>query len=254
MHDFAITRDNVVFFDQPAVFDLELLGTRGFPVTWKPENGARVGVLRRGGTGADIRWYDTELGYTFHPMNAYERDDGATEVLLPIAPSVFAEPHLVLDEAARQSFQRWIIEPKSGTVHQELIDDTPQDFCRINERLLGSRHRYGYTAAIGAELLYDDTRVFKHDFARGTRDEHDFGDGRHPGEMVFVADPARSDQEDGGWLLGLVHDDAVDRTSLVVLDAQRVGDPPVAQVHVPRRIPYGFHGTWSADPGSEGRT
>jgi carotenoid cleavage dioxygenase len=41
-----------------------------------------------------------------------------------------------------------------------------------------------------------------------------------------------------------VHDDARNTTSLVVLDAQDVAGVPVAQVHVPRRIPYGFHGTW----------
>lgn len=79
---------------------------------------------------------------------------------------------------------------------------------------------------------------------------HDFGTGRHPGEMLFVTDPERSSEEDGGWLLGLVHDDALDRTSLVVLDAQRVGDAPIAQINVPRRIPYGFHGTWVTDTGA----
>ncbi len=244
MHDFAITRNHVLFFDQPAVFDLELLGTRGFPVVWKPENGARVGVVPQGGTDKDARWFDTELGYSFHPMNACENDDATIEIVLPLVPSVYTEPHAVLDEPARQSLQRWTIDPISEKVHQEVIDETPQDFCRINERHLGSHHRYGYTAAIGPEMLYDDTRVFKHDFLAGTREDHDFGTGRHPGEMLFVADPEREPDEDGGWLLGLVHDDALERTSLVVLDAQRVGDAPVAQVHVPRRIPYGFHGTW----------
>jgi len=250
MHDFAFTRNHVLFFDQPAVFDLELLGTRGFPVAWKPENGARVGVLPSGGTDADARWFETELGYTFHPMNGHDNDDGTIEIVLPLISSVFGDPQAVLDESARQSLQRWIVDPIGEKVHQEIIDETPQDFCRINERHLGSRNRYGYTTAIGAEMLYDDTRVFKHDFVGGTREDHDFGPGRHPGEMLFIADPERSTEEDGGWLLGLVHDDALDRTSLVVLDAQRVGDAPIAQVHVPRRIPYGFHGTWVADTGA----
>jgi carotenoid cleavage dioxygenase len=181
-------------------------------------------------------------------MSGHDNDDGTVEIVLPLIPSVFGDPGAVLDEPDRQSLQRWIIDPASETVHQEIIDETPQDFCRINDRYLGSRHQYGYTTAIGADTLFNDTRVFKHDLSDGTRDDHDFGTGRHPGELTFVSDPDRASDEDGGWLLGLVHDDARDRTSLVILDAERFGEAPVAQIHVPRRVPYGLHGTWVADP------
>jgi carotenoid cleavage dioxygenase len=89
---------------------------------------------------------------------------------------------------------------------------------------------------------FDDTRVFKHDFHSGTRATHDFGRGRHAGEFVFVTDPDRSGEEDGGWVLGPVHADG-DRTSLVVPDAQDVEGASVAEV----RIAYGFHGDWIPD-------
>jgi carotenoid cleavage oxygenase len=45
-------------------------------------------------------------------------------------------------------------------------------------------------------------------------------------------------------LMGFVHDDLSDRTDLVLLDAGTLED--VARVHVPVRIPYGFHGNWIA--------
>lgn len=239
MHDFAITRNHVLFFDQPAVFDLEAMATTGFPFAWHPENGARVGVLPR--DGGDIRWYETELGYCFHPMNAYEDDDGTIVVDVPMQDSVYRND--IFDKAGPR-LERWTIEPSSGKVRQELVDDAPQEFCRVNDSRLGSPHRFGYTIGVGLDMPYEDTRVYKHDFRAGTREVHDFGPGRHPGEFVFVGDPDRGDEEDGGWLLGFVHDDASNRTSLVVLDAQDVPGAPVATVHVPRRIPYGFHGTW----------
>lgn len=244
MHDFAITRNHVLFFDQPAVFDLAAAETSGFPFAWKPDNGARVGILSRDGNASDVRWFDTEVCYTFHPLNAYEEDDGTIVVDVPKVSSVYDDPRIVAGHEATQGFERWTIDLQAGKVHQDLLDDTPQDFCRVNGAILGSRHRYGYTAAIGRDLPYDDTRVFKHDLRGGAREVHEFGPGRHPGEFMFVADPDRSTVEDGGWLLGLVHDDARNTTSLVVLDAQDVAGVPVAQVHVPRRIPYGFHGTW----------
>jgi carotenoid cleavage dioxygenase len=245
MHDFAFTERNIVFFDQPAVFDLDRAAAGTFPYSWQPDNGARVGLLPRGGTDADVRWFDTEIGYSFHPMNAHEREDGTIVVILPLTASAFTDEYaLDIDAGEGSGFQRWTIDPVAGVVEQETLDATPQDFCRIDERLLGSPNRYGYTMALGQPDLYGETRVFKHDFVAGTREEHDFGPGRHPGEVVFVVDPARAEHEDGGWLLGLVHDDAVERTSMVILDAQRIGEDPVASVHLPRRVPYGFHGNW----------
>ncbi|HEX2849740.1 MAG TPA: carotenoid oxygenase family protein [Acidimicrobiales bacterium] len=249
MHDFAITRDHVLFFDQPAVFDLEAAITTGFPFAWKPENGARVGVLPRGGDAGDIRWFETETCYTFHPMNAYDDEAGGIVVDVPKLSSVFDDDNLVPADGKTQCLERWSIDLAAGKVRSELLDEESQEFCRVNESILGSRHRFGYTIALGHQMPYDDTRVFKHDLRAGTRDVHDFGAGNHPGEFVFVADPDRAGEEDGGWLLGLVHDEtrSTPRTSLTILDAQDVTGPPIAQVHVPVRVPFGFHGNWVAD-------
>ncbi len=45
--------------------------------TWEPERGTRIGVMPRDGGNADVRWYDTDPCYVFHPMNAYEEDGDA---------------------------------------------------------------------------------------------------------------------------------------------------------------------------------
>ena len=46
---------------------------------WAPERQARVGVMPREGTAADIRWFEVQPCYVFHPLNAY--DDGDRVVL-----------------------------------------------------------------------------------------------------------------------------------------------------------------------------
>jgi carotenoid cleavage dioxygenase len=77
----------------------------------------------------------------------------------------------------------------------------------------------------------------------GVRQVHDFGPGRHPGEFVFV--PASADSaEDEGWLIGFVVDSEHEKTDLVIIDAQHFEDAPVATVHLPHRVPPGFHGNW----------
>jgi len=47
--------------------------------------------------------------------------------------------------------------------------------------------------------------------------------------------------EGEGWVLAFMYDAAADRSDLVVLDALDVARGPVATVHLPVRVPYGFH-------------
>lgn len=61
--------------------------------------------------------------------------------------------------------------------------------------------------------------------------------------MVFVP-RAEDGAEDDGWYLTLVADRASDRSELVVLDASAPTEGPVARVHLPTRVPHGFHGNW----------
>ncbi len=45
-------------------------------------------------------------------------------------------------------------------------------------------------------------------------------------------------------MIGLVIDVENEKTDLVILDAARFEDAPVAIIHLPHRVPPGFHGNW----------
>ena len=77
--------------------------------------------------------------------------------------------------------------------------------------------------------------------ATGRLDRWQPGPGRHAGEWLFV--PAGK-AEGEGWVMAFVYDRATDRSSLVVLEAQDVAKGPVAEVHLPVRVPYGFHASF----------
>ena len=49
--------------------------------------------------------------------------------------------------------------------------------------------------------------------------------------------------EGDGVVMGYVHDRPTGRSDLVLLDAQTLED--VAAVHLPGRVPAGFHGNWA---------
>ena len=100
----------------------------------------------------------------------------------------------------------------------------------------------GDAAFLNAQPLY------RHDLKAGTRQVHDFGPNRVPGEFVFV--PRAGDAPEGeGWMIGYVIDAAKETTDLVILDASDIAKPPVASVHIPHRVPPGFHGNWLPDLG-----
>ena len=97
---------------------------------------------------------------------------------------------------------------------------------------------------LGSTDLEVGGSVFKHDLVAGTTQRRELGKGRIGGEFVFV--PASADAAEGeGWLMTYLNDLPSGTGELVVLDAQDLSD--VARVHLPRRVPVGFHGNWIPD-------
>jgi carotenoid cleavage oxygenase len=243
MHDFAISREHVLFFDLPVVFDLEV---QPFPFRWDDDTPARIGVMPRGGGDADVQWIDIDPCYVFHPMNAYD-DAGSVVVDVPKYDTMMKHSRVGPNDGSLPVLERWTIDLAAGKVRADRVDEHGQEFPRVNESLLGSRHRYGYAVElVDTRDAFDSARYLKHDFVAGTTGEHEFGPGRFPSEFVFVPSEQGS-SEDDGWLIGYVYDAATDRSDLVILDAHDFAAAPVATVHLPARVPYGFHGSWIPD-------
>jgi carotenoid cleavage dioxygenase len=277
MHDFSLTEKYVVLYDLPVALDF---GTRlssrpaktvaalltrfaerhaapdfflraamrgsdrggasptGMPYRWAPERQARVGVLPREGTAADIRWFEVQPCYVFHPLNAYDDDD---RIVLDVVrhASVFNSGLRIVPEAP--SLDRWTVDLSSGKVNEERLDDTAQEFPRVDERLVGRRHHYGYAVGYSDGVTGTPDAVLKHDLTTRRTESAAFGPGREPGEFVFV--PSSADAaEDDGVAMGFVYDRSTDRSDLALLDGQTL--ETVATVHLPARVPHGFHGNW----------
>jgi carotenoid cleavage dioxygenase len=247
IHDFALTRTHVVFMDLPVVFDLDMVA-RGLsmPYRWDDDYGARVGIMPRDGGDADVQWFDVEPCYVFHPMNAYDEDD---TVVIDVCrhPTMFAKSVEGPNDGGTPTLDRWTVDPAAGKVREERLDDRGNEFPRVNESLLMSKHRYGYAVdVVESDTAFDTAGLRKHDLRSGTVEEHVFANRGRPGEFVFVpAGDATS--EDDGYLMGFVYDPTRDSSDFVVLDASDMAADPVATVRLQQRVPYGFHGNWVAD-------
>jgi carotenoid cleavage dioxygenase len=287
MHDFSLTENHVIFYDLPVTFDAAqavadapmpgplrtptrlvmsaligrvrvpdpvtamlnrtVPGNGRMPYRWDPRYPARVGVMPREGTATDVRWFDVEPCYVFHPMNAYDGEDGTSVVLDVVRHSKMFASDFHGPNEGPPTLDRWTVDLTAGKVREERLDDRPQEFPRVDERLVGRRHRYGYamSTAAGTGVQAGDS-VLKHDLASGRTTEIHLGPGRRGSEFVFV--PSAPDAaEDDGVLMGFSYDTATDRSELTILDAS-TGEP-VGAVLLPTRVPHGFHGNWAPTEG-----
>ncbi len=55
---------------------------------------------------------------------------------------------------------------------------------------------------------------------------------------------ARDAPEGDGYVMGIVNRRAENRSDLVILDAQRMDEGPIATIKIPVRLKYGIHGNW----------
>jgi carotenoid cleavage dioxygenase len=244
IHDCALTASSVVVLDLPITFSLpEMLRGYPFPYRWNPKHEARVGLLPRNGTADQIRWFDVDPCYVFHPCNAYDTPDGGAVMDVVVHERLFHRSHQGPEEG-RMSFERWTLDPATRRVQRRVLSDERQEFPRHDERLTGSPYRYAYTAAF--DLAPEAKPLFRYDLQTGTRLTHHFGPDRVTGEAVFV--PRAADAaEDDGWLITYVYDLREQRSDLVILNAGDFDGEPQAVVHLPGRVPMGFHGNWIPD-------
>lgn len=240
VHDFNVTRNHVIFMDLPLVWDMEAFATNGLPIRWDDEYGARLGVMPRDGSNADVVWYDIDPCYVYHPLNAYEEGKDIIIDVCRMSHSMKAG-----EKDVPPVLHRWTIHTDTGRVSETPLDDLPLDFPRVPDALVGLKHRYGYGAQFDGGMP-SAIAFRKYDLATGSSTAHHLGDGRQGGEPVFV--PARgATAEDDGYLLSYVYDAADDRSELVIVDASTMSDEPVARIHLPTRVPAGFHGSWIGD-------
>ncbi|BBX19902.1 carotenoid oxygenase family protein [Mycolicibacterium duvalii] len=238
MHDFALTPNYAVFLDLPIVFDLGAAMDGEMPFVWDDDYGARFGLLRRDDPFGQVRWVDIDPCYVFHVANAHETSSGSLVLQAVRYPELWRRGG---GSDAEGVLWTWTVDPITGAVSEGQLDDRAVEFPRIDDRLATRAARY--VMSVG------NRSWVRHDLVTGDAVEHRFpasGPG-NPGEAVFVPCNDGPADESSGWYLGYVYDADRDGSDLVILDASDVAADPVATVHLPQRVPYGFHGNWIAD-------
>jgi carotenoid cleavage dioxygenase len=245
MHDFAVSRDHVVFLDAPAVFALnDAMQGKGDVIQWQPQHGCRLGVMPRTGGNREIRWLPIDPCYVYHFMNAHEDDGhlhvdaGRLERLNTFGlSSTLTDPPVTLT--------RFSIDLAKGEVTTRGLDERSLEFPRIHDGFMGTKYKVGYAATFsGTRTMANYDTTLRYDLAGGRTQSYFHGQGRFVGELVHAPDPNDPMNENAGFVLGFVYDSSNDRSELVIFAAHDITKGPLARVFISSRVPAGIHATF----------
>ena len=251
MHDFAVTRDFVVFFVRPVSLSRERARTGKSIVAWEPSLGTHIGVFPRRSKAEAIRWFTGDACMTWHCVNAFNQDDDifvdVCTQAAPAFPAVDGTPPT--EEDLEQFLTRWTLSWSApGGYTTERSSDTVCECPRIDERCAGNPYAHAYVACGGGPGTGDPFHRALGCFELASRrmTTCHFGNHGAVSEAVFVPRYADSGEGDG-FLLATVFDERRNASHLAILDAAHVSEGPIARAEVDHRIPMGFHGTWRPD-------
>lgn len=241
LHDFAITKKYAVFTDiQLGMNPLDMI-SGGSPVGSDPSKVSRIGILPRYASDeSKMKWFDVPGFNIMHAINSWDGEDDEETVTL-IAPNVLSIEHTMERlELVHAMIEKVKINIKTGIVSRQPLSARNLDFAVINGDYMGKKNRFVY-AAIGNPMP-KISGVVKIDVLKGEEVGcRLYGEGCYGGEPFFVA-REDGEEEDDGYLVSYVHDEKKGESKFLVMDAKSPEFEIVAEVKLPRRVPYGFHG------------
>ncbi len=254
LHDFAVTEHYIAFFVVPLSIDYDQMKRGGIHWSWDKDKKTYLGFLRRYGDGKDVHWIEGPARSATHTMGAFE-DRGRIYIDMevtagnpfPFMPNRDGSPP---DFAGAASYLHRLsanLTGKSKGYAIESLVPLSMPLPRQDDRYNSAHYRYGFGACpdpnapnrqqAGACLARIDiqTRTFKL-WNAGTRVSL--------AEPVFAPKSPTSREGEGYLLATAYHLDQNLRSDLVILDAERVEEGPIATVKLPVQASPQVHGLW----------
>lgn len=256
IHDFAITPNYCILFQNPVSFNPLpfVLGWQGAGqcVKFRPGELTRIIVIPRHSKGK-AQIFETESGFVFHHANAFEQDDKiiVDSVCYESLPTVESgHDYRKTDFEALSPGQLWRFEinlKSSQPVQRQILESRCCEFPSLDPAKVGQPYRYVYLGAADAPQGNAPLQaILKIDLVGGERQLWSAAPRGFVSEPVFVPRP-NAGSEDDGWLLSLVYDSSHHRSDVAILDAKNLNQGPVARLHLKHHVPYGLHGSFTPD-------
>ena len=244
MHDFAVTQRHVILYLTNMVSDMERMRAGGVHFSYDSQTPCYLGIMRRGGDGRDLKWFRGANLFCTHVMGAWSDGDKVTVDMdggegnqFPFFPSLHEPFDPAKSVGLIRRFTVDLSRRSDGRYQVETIyPEVSGVLSRQDDRFHTLPYRYGYlqTNQGWAVIDHGDKTV-------RTASVPDY----RLSEMTFV--PRRYDADEGdGYLIGLgasVKESG--RSDLMLFDAQRLAEGPVARVKMPFKCVGQVHGFWA---------
>ena len=261
VHDFAVTRKHVAFLVVPMSTDVEGMKKGGIHFAWDSTLPTWLGVMRRGGDGKDLRWFKGPERCATHTMGCFSDGDRiyvdmdmGLKNQFPFIPNKDGSPYdpvaaqgrvtrlsVDLAQASRPGYEMEVLYPHTGVL------------SRQDDRYHTVPYSVGFLRCVDASQPLDPRLAgapFRPSntwtrFDHGQRRAQSFFVGADSGlqECCFVPRSDRAAEGDG-YLIGVADRPFEGRSDLLILDAQRLAEGPLATVRMPFRIYAQIHGWW----------
>jgi len=261
MHDFGITEDYAVFHVVPITSDWERLEKRLPHFGFDRNRPIHLGVLPRGGTAEDLRWFSAPNCFASHVMNAH---NVGTKVhfdtpmaegnMFPFFPDYEGAPFEPQKAASR--ITRWTVDMlgNSDEIEMQRMTDLVGEFPRIDDRFAGQPYKHGFLLVQDMDKPVDlpggrsasgmmMNTLARIDLETGEKDSYWVGPVSSMQEPAFIPRPGSTEEGDG-YLITIENRLAEMGSRLLLFDALKLSDGPVATIQLPFRIRQGLHGNW----------
>ena len=262
IHDWGVTQTHVVLPIFPMSADAERLRAGGPRWEWDYDKPTYVLIMPRGGTQEDVRIFEGPPCFSFHTMNAFTEGDlvhlDVNVGQLPPMPD--ANGWIPGPDKTDQYLTRWTFDlSKRGSdfaSRRLWPDGLSSDFTDPDPRWLTRPYRYGFMAARDRSVDAHPDLLQGVFFNTVARIDHETGevvkwtlDGNAAlQEPQYVAKSPDAEEGDG-YLLTVANRWPEQRGEMLIFDALRIADGPVATAHLPVFQRPVFHSAWV--PGHE---
>lgn len=259
MHDWAVTSRHLVFPLMPTTADLERMRGGGPHWVFEPDRETQIGIMPRDAAADGLRWHRAPPCGVGHVLNAFS--DGERVFLdlfvsernqFPFIASTDGRPFG--REAGTPRLTRWTFDtsrpggaPEARTLYADFMEMPVMD-----PRYAMHPYRHGFCTMLDPTKPLDaagtigvgwNTLVHL-DLATGTLERYWVGERTVCQEPCFVPRSAAAPEGEGFVLSQITRFEGEWRTEIIVLDAQRLSEGPLAIVRVPYRLRPAVHGAW----------
>ncbi|HIK45665.1 MAG TPA: carotenoid oxygenase family protein [Leptolyngbyaceae cyanobacterium M65_K2018_010] len=252
LHDFAITPNYAIFFQNPVSFwPLPyLVGLKGAAecLRFNPQQPTKILVIPRQGQGA-MQVIDTDPCFVFHHANAFEQEGQLVidSVCYDRFPSLEgSQDYRSVDFERVPAGQLWRFTVDLAATRATVTPLVSRcvEFPALHPDRVGRPYRYLFLGtAQAAQGNAPLQALLKLDTQTGQTDIWSAAPRGFMGEPLFVPRPQATDPDEG-WVIAMVYDGERRCSDVVILDGRHLAAGPVARLKLPHHIPYGLHGSF----------